>query len=443
MNTTQIYKNLPLYKIVSKLTEENGKITYEDLKEYLTEKDSKKLNKYYLGFKETEELGLIYNYDQMNRSAEASDEVTELEDSCRSIILDKKNLLPIGTQYNRILYNEDAIKFLENKNWNKLVIEECFEGTMLLVYNHNDKWYVSTRRCLDGGNSKWVKDKSYHEFFDETINNKFNYDELNKDYCYHFILLHYKNRNLVNYTQLGKEYKELCHVLTTRKYTLEEVVHKLPNTITPTQYMYKNMQELQENLDNISKLNEKNNNITTEGFILKYYEGEINKSYFTILKLQTSVYKKLMKIKPNNSNIHQIYLELYQNDNLYNYLPYTTKYTTEVNTRIVTSMKTISKEILNLYHLTRQKKNSELYESLTDTYKKILYDLHGIYIENKTKQENRSINVHSVYYYLKKIPPNILRQIYYDRKTMMDNKNSDFIDKTCILTMAQTTLMSS
>ena len=37
-------------------------------------------------------------------------------------------------------------------------------------------------------------------------------------------------------------------------------------------------------------------------------------------------------------------------------------------------MKTISKEYLNIYHLTRKKSNPLLYDKMTNENKKILYD---------------------------------------------------------------------
>ena len=75
-----------------------------------------------------------------------------------------------------------------------------------------------------------------------------------------------------------------------------------------------------------------------------------------MIKLQTEMYQKISKIKPNNSNIYQCYLELYQKDKLQFYLPFVTKYYYDIIKRINNSMRTLSKEILNIYHVTRKKK---------------------------------------------------------------------------------------
>lgn len=172
-----------------------------------------------------------------------------------------------------------------------------------------------------------------------------------------------------------------------------------------------------------------------------------------------------MQVKPNNSNLHQVYLELYQKNNLSNFLPYFTIYCDDIINRINASMKTMSKELLNIYHNTRKKSNPELHASLGENYKKALYELHGKYIEsiknNQTphnlnnsgnsnnsgnfsnlKNPGTSISLHSVYQYMKELQPPRLRQLFYERMILI-NKNIalEYFSKNCIYTMTQSKLM--
>ena len=147
--------------------------------------------------KEDDQLCIVYN---TGLEGEPISDKSNLEDSCKSIIFEKSSMTPIASQANKILLNNEAKTVLKNSDWARVVVQPCYEGTMLLVFNHNDQWYVSTRRCLDSNQSKWVKNKSYREMFDEATQDKFNFDDLNKDYCYHFILVHYKNRNIISYS---------------------------------------------------------------------------------------------------------------------------------------------------------------------------------------------------------------------------------------------------
>ncbi|GAG63299.1 unnamed protein product [marine sediment metagenome] len=54
----------------------------------------------------------------------------------------------------------------------------------------------------------------------------------------------------------------------------------------------------------------------------------------------------------------------------------------------------------------------------------------------------KSINVHDVYHYIKSLPTNELRQLFYERMHyMLDNKANTFLNRNCIYTTAQSTLM--
>ena len=449
-----IIKNLPIISFIEQLHDTKGsQITFDELKgELLKKNENSDGQKYNISLKEDDNLFMLYYNSSKNESSD--DFAIKLENSCRSIILDKKILKPIVTQYNKIIYNADSIDFLKTKDWNQVVVQKCYEGTLITIFHHMDKWYVTTRRCLNAQESSWIKNNSYYDMFIDAMTGKFTFDELNKNHCYHFILVHHKNRNIVAYNNtLGKDYKELFHILTTEKYSLDEINYKINDKVKYIENeQFNNLDDLLSELNKLNELDKKYIKITSEGYVLKYYIGELFKSPFITLKIQTEIYDTIMKIKPNNSNIYQCFLELYQKNKLNDFLPYFTKYSNDVTKRIHISMQNISKELLDLYHLTRNKQNEEIYNKLSDQYKKCLYEIHGIYIKNRKgdfqegvdkKQigTTRSINVFDVYHYLKGTPTNELRQLYYDRINMLENPLFKFINKTCINTMTQSTLM--
>ncbi len=449
-----MFSNTAISNIINTLSEKKGSpITYDELKEELTKKNDDGGQKYYINIKNDDDLAILYYNDiQDDDNGNTNKSNIDIESNCRSLIIDKKTLLPLGSQFNKIIYNADALEKIKNVDWNKIIIQKCYEGTMMLVYNNNNKWYVSTRRCLDSNKSKWIKNKSFREMFNEAMEGVFELDELNKDYCYHFILVHYKNKNIVSYPSLDNEYKKLYHTMTIKKYTLEEVEHKINNKVDTVDIEhFDNIEQVCNKLEKMSGYDEDNKKISSEGYVIRIYEGEVKKSPFKIYKLQTPIYQKLIKMKPNNSNIHQNYLELYQKDQLGEFLPYFTNFMPEIIQRISTAIKTLAKEILDLYHHTRKQKNPHIYEGLTVQYKKVLYCLHGTYMshrkqefENKRifrKYNSRSINVHDVYHYLKDLPPYKLRQIFEDRIHLLKNENMLFLDKDCVYMMTLTTLM--
>lgn len=427
-------------------TSTNNIVTFEDIKTEFKKKDNNGECMYHIGIKESDDLLILYHNDAIT-----SDDnfIKELEISCRSLILDKTSLKIIASQFNKISYNDEAVRLLENICWNNITIQKCYEGTTLIVFNHNNKWHVSTRRCINSEKSSWVKNKSYREMFDEAMDGKFIFEDLDESLCYHFVLVHYRNRNIIDYSSFGNDYKELFHILTTKKYTLDVVERKINNINYIDICSFPDLSSLLRNLKSISQQNEYNHKITTEGYVLRVYDNDEHTGKFTVFKLQTDIYQKLIKIKPNNSNIHQVYLELYQTDLLVHFLPYFTKYSIEITKRLHSSMRTVAKEILNIYHSTRLKKNPDIYNDLNDQYKKILYGLHGLYmqyrktefIDNDTGKITKSINVHDVYNYLKQLPPCELRQIFYERMLLLDNCVKTLLITDCIYTKTQSTLM--
>ena len=446
-----IYSNI-MYTFVKQFKDNN--ISFDDLKTELYKVDKDGCRVYNLNVKENDDLALIYYSDQRHDELPG----TPLEQSCKSYILEKATLDPIATQFNKIIYNEDAIEFLEDKKWSDVIVQKCYEGTMLLVFYHKDKWYVTTRRCLDASDSIWIKGRSYLDMFNEATKGKLNFDNLNKNYCYHFILVHYKNKNIVTYNRFGPEYKKIFHSMTSEKHTLKIINVDVPGIDKIPVEHFRNLKSILKELSFMSIKDENYRKITEEGFILRYGDS----SNFIIMKLQTPIYQKIKKMKPNNSNVNQIYLELYQKDSLSVYLPYFTKFTGNITNRIHNAMKHLSKEVMDLYHCTRQKKNPQIYEQLPNSYKQVLYNLHRLYIEFRKPdfkdretnhnlesiqelktQHPRSINIHDVYYYLKSLPPKNLRQLFFDRIAMLKNENNLFLIQKCISINTQTALMFS
>ena len=442
---------LPITSILERMNKgRDTQLTFDEFKAELLAIDENGDRKYSLNMKEHGTLAIIY-YDDVQTNSRRDVELPEWEKNTRSVVWDKVLMQPIASQYGKIIYNEEAVDLLAKVDWNRVVVEPCYEGTTILVFNHDDTWYVTTRRCLDANESSWIKRKSYREMFNETMEGKFTFDDLNPDYCYHFVLLHYLNRNIVTYSEFGNMYKEIIHTLTTRKYTCQEVHCKVSEQSRCIQRInFGNLNQLLDEVEELSKADDERKQVTTEGFIVRVYEGDVENSPFQVMKIQSELYQMLLKMKPNNSNIHQSYLELYQRDKLREFILYFRNGKGDIIKRINMAMRQFATEILNMYHGTRKKKNPEVYADLMDNYRKVLYELHGVYIENKKyspedgEGKSSSITVHDVYFYLKNLSPEKLRQLFLERWSMLqrnDCKSNIFMDKGNIHINIQTLLM--
>jgi hypothetical protein len=483
---------LPLDSIINSIAAQKGiskaEVTCDDVKEVLLKVTSKStasasengneneilVRDYNISFKEDKENDLIlfyYNEQHENLINSTSGPVVtnEVENSCKSCVYTISGLSYLCSQFNRIVYNEQVINLLDSKLENA-IIQKCYEGTTLLVFNHNDKWFISTRKCIDASSSTWVKNQSYKDLFEETFKDEDNsgniYNNLNKNYCYVFILVHHKNKNIVNYNQpfrlQNRYYKKLYLSNVTIKGTYNEILrseYELPNVSWTEEVKFNSVEELLDALRQISEADENCKSITTEGFVVKIYKDSNKQGKFLTGKLQTGIYRYVMSYKPNVQNIYQIYLELYKQDKLTELLPYFYRGKNTIILKIHNSMKIITKEMLELYHMTRNKRNEALYDLLPKVYKKMLYDLHGIYIkckkiamEQKDKHEelpnsneegynssqcsfkteslddsmnfgtsnNKSINIHDVYNHLKTLPLKQLIKIFQEREKLVE-----------------------
>jgi hypothetical protein len=397
-----------------------------------------------LEYKEDDNLMIVFS--PTNKRTSINDNTT------KSTIIDKSTLKPIATQFNNLIYNEDTENFLSDKDWNNVTIKYCYEGTMILVFYAHGKWYFCTRKCLDATKSSWIKGVSYYDLFMDAINGKFNIDELDKNYCYHFILIHYKNKNIVEYSELGKRYKNVALAMTTKLKTFERIDYHVKGTydqiIYPETFLFSNLQEAKHHLEMISNRDKEREYVSSEGFIIEYYENNV----LTLLKMQTPLYQYIANVKPNVSNLDALLLELYQKDKLRELAPFFTLQCREVVIRTHNAMKTISNEFLNIYHTTRSHKNESLYNELPSSYKCVLYAIHGIFIEKRKREQEqnkqselgdrKSITIYDVYNYLKSMEPHYLRTVFVDRLSLLQNKQlSNLINVHCMDAYLQGMLM--
>jgi hypothetical protein len=330
---------------------------------------------------------------------EINNPLTLIEKDTNKIILQHPN------ESNKILSEDDII----NKENN---IMEVYGGQLITLFNYDDKWYSL--------NEIEIMNTIPIEF-----NNIMN--ELNKDYYYLFM---FNNNSLI------KKNNKFNLIYIKQKYDLtniNDINIKIFNKQKRLHFSCLN--ELHLYLENISQNNNNSYKLTLEGLILL-----INNTY---IKLQTECYKNVIKLKPTNKNIHIGYLELYQKDLLLKYLPFDTEYSVNILKRINISLKTLSEEILNIYHLTRNNKNIEIYNSLPDIYKNILYEIHNNFISLKNNKNLLLINLHHIYYYIKNLDINKIVDLYKSRSILEENcLFTKIINKNCIYTKTQLYLLS-
>lgn len=99
--------------------------------------------------------------------------------------------------------NQPPLRFKDGKpeNVEEYNIYEYIDGTMINVWNTNDKWYISTRSRI-GALCRWQSKNTFRHMFLEIINNNNgNFDILDKTKSYTFVMVHKDNRIVQKYNQ--------------------------------------------------------------------------------------------------------------------------------------------------------------------------------------------------------------------------------------------------
>ena len=77
----------------------------------------------------------------------------KLELECRSIVLNRTTFEIVCYTCPTPIYNINAMNFLVKNSTQNKEIYECYEGALLSVFYFNNKWYISSRRCINKSNN--------------------------------------------------------------------------------------------------------------------------------------------------------------------------------------------------------------------------------------------------------------------------------------------------
>ena len=416
-------------------------------------------------------------------------DISKLKMECRSLIIDTNNREIVSYSCNTPICNLEAINYLlNNKNSpkSKSNVEKfkCYEGTLLSLFCHKDKWYLSTRRNLNSKDSIW-NNVSYYDLFLDVLedNNIESLEDFSKDldksYCYYFILIHHSNKNIVDYTtKFGENYKKLCLAFVREKNNLSEIdisnidlgvdssfnnslnkILSFNNIFVAEKIDQEIMQEIGSNKFSFShddnEIEKSNSNDSLDNMTSCEDEGVIiriknSNSFSQFLKIQTYSYQ-FNKAIGAEKNIFKGFLNLYQNNQLVNYLqsnsnlnPYK-KIINPLNIQesydtigIIDSVfKVCTSELYELFKMlwdlkTGKQIDSDIYKILPKEYKTILYNIRGLYFKKKyssstdslsdlgnNKYPVKDLQIKDIYQFLKKgIDTHKLEQYLRVRKLM-------------------------
>jgi len=215
-------------------------------------------------------------------------------------------------------------------NDSNIIIEEFVEGTMInLFYNTIlKKWEISTKNNI-GANNKFYEDNPYTfaEMFHQTILEcNLNLNDLNKSYCYSFVMMHPLN-NLISI--IGNKPKLYLIEIYNIEY-LDEINTKI--TIINKNEFIKDKQTMQNlllphifNVPNVSNSFDSLTFIDLGVYIRKYSSmGFIIKNIKTgeRAKIRNPYFEKVQMLRGNQPNSLYNYLHLRKENKLNEFLEY-------------------------------------------------------------------------------------------------------------------------
>ena len=297
-------------------------------------------------------------------------------------ILDSTALQTLVVCYNKLFTNKHAIEQLINTSkWECIEVTKFYINTKhVCLFYYKKNWYIT---CSNDNINNTINTKIITKIFDiekyntneilkvfllylENLNiynkktNSINFldshenEKSDTHYSYHFLIKHNSFKKITKHMSKNDYGISLlwiadqnCNVVndtTIHKFILDKIPYE-------KKVYFSCLDELLTSLDTMNNDDIITKNIQYGGYYIKIYDDD--RGCFKSCFLSTEIYEYVTHLLPNNKNQYKFFLELYQSDKLSETLPYLHNYPAAVVRRINMSLKTLSKEILNIYHLTR------------------------------------------------------------------------------------------
>ena len=252
---------------------------------------------------------------------------------------------------------------------------------MINMFYHNDEWLLSSRSDI-GLKNKW-SNKSFKTLFNECTSvytDGIDYEKLNKNYTYSFTMQHVENRNvsIVNENML-------ILVEVYDRNTLQIVNLDI---VRQEQNEYNGFQIVNDyNIENIDEfiqvINEDTNpaKFSYKGFTIK---REGHRTNFI-----NQEFTKVKNLKVNSNNPLYDYSTHKKNNTVGLFLYYFGEYKSTYD-RYETVYNIFKKDLLDTYVNTNIKKELEK-KDIAFQLKPLIYELHGIYLQNRQKINNQKV----------------------------------------------------
>jgi hypothetical protein len=377
---------------------ENSITSYEEAQDFLSREP------YYLDLKQEENLYRISHID------EKSDMTNNVVKSLSGLILDFQNITQIHYKGQKMSeqvllesgeeLQESHLTSLDVSNWNNIKIKKLYDGSRIKLFYHNDRWIVSTSRCVDANRAFWHSQKSFYDLFMECLGENYSFGLLNRNKCYTFIILHPENRIVLNYTE-----PKCIHISTYDKTENKEVDDYI-YVPKPEECNFASFEELKVAVSNLQ--------FTEPGYML------VDENYNRI-RIISKAYNDVRLLKGNVPDMTKRILQLRKTEpeKIQELLRFYPEYT-DLYYTIERQILYISNVIFHKYKIRRRQHRRV---ELSQIEAGIHYRAHGLYLglrqANNLSNTNiiRSITLDDIIMIVNSLPVNKIHQLLQDYHT--------------------------
>jgi len=344
---------------------------------------------------------------------------------CRSVIINNNNKV-VGIAPPKSIPCHDFIKKYDEQT-EGIVAEEFIEGTMMNVFwddsiGLNGAWEISTRNTVGATSSfyKGPKSQTFRDMFLEALKEtNLLLDNLEKEFCYSFVLQHPSNRIVVPFKKpqlylvaVYSIFNEIdnIYVKVHNSQDFRDVFHALNTSIRfPRIYKFDNYSEL------IEKYGSMNTSYDILGVVL------YNTNTGERAKIRNPVYEQVRNLRGNQPKLQYQYLCLRKEGKVSEFLkfyPENKKNFSTYRDQVHLFTDTLFKNYISCY--IKKEKPLILF---SDQYRTHMFNLHQKYL-NELREKKQIINSVVVQKYVNEMQSSLLM---YCLNFQMRKKNVDTI----------------
>jgi len=232
----------------------------------------------------------------------------------RSVILNKENRV-VSFAPPKSLHSDTFIKKYLDKT-NDIVAEEFIEGTMINIFwdsciGIGGSWEIATRNKV-GAKSYFYKNKSgktFREMFMDCCKaNGLDYELLNKNLCYSFVMQHPDNRIVVPFSKPQLYLVQVCEIVNTADGSANVFIHNMEDVKKMGAWSLTNIKfpEIYENWNKYSDLVDTYASMNTSYDVV----GVVIRNCATNerCKIRNPVYEEVRQLRGNQPKLQYQYL---------------------------------------------------------------------------------------------------------------------------------------